>query len=37
MPMGYLLDLWELHRQFMGWSKPKQGKKRVSDIIPAGL
>jgi len=33
MPIGLLLDMWECHRQFMGWSKPKR-EWTIDDIIP---
>ena len=36
MPFGLLLDLWECHRQFMGWAKP-QRELSIDDIIPAGF
>jgi len=36
MPFGQLLDLWECHRQFMGWAKPKQNLT-IDEIIPAGF
>lgn len=36
MPFGQLLDLWECHRQFMGWSKPKRNLS-IDEIIPAGF
>lgn len=36
MPIGYLMDLWEVHKQFIGIVKPKQ-EYFIDDIIPAGL
>ncbi|MEC1771949.1 hypothetical protein [Schinkia azotoformans] len=36
MPMGYLLDLWECHKQFNGIAKPKQ-ELFIDDVIPVGL
>ncbi len=36
MPFGYLLDLWECHKQFTGISKPKR-ELFIDDIIPAGI
>ena len=33
MPIGYLLDLWECHKQFIGIAKPKQDHF-IDDIIP---
>jgi hypothetical protein len=36
MPLGDLLDQWELHKQFLGWVKPKQ-EVFIEDIIPYGL
>jgi hypothetical protein len=36
MPIGYLMDLWECHKQFIGISKPKLDNY-IDDIIPAFL
>ncbi|MDL2318568.1 hypothetical protein LJC74_05780 [Eubacteriales bacterium OttesenSCG-928-A19] len=36
MPIGYLLDLWECHRQHLGLSKPHVALT-IDDIIPAGI
>ncbi|MBR3997268.1 MAG: hypothetical protein IKI93_02870 [Clostridia bacterium] len=36
MPFGYLLDLWECHRQFTGMAKPKR-EVFIDDIIPDGI
>jgi len=33
MPFGYLLDLWECHKQFIGISKPKT-EQYIDDVIP---
>ena len=33
MPIGYLLDLWECHKQFHGMSKPKR-ELLIDDVIP---
>ncbi|MCL2644987.1 MAG: hypothetical protein FWD51_05965 [Betaproteobacteria bacterium] len=33
LPLGYLLDLWECHRQFLGMAKPKM-ELFIDDIIP---
>ena len=35
-PCGFLLDLWECHRQFLGMAKPKR-ELSIDDIIPPGL
>lgn len=36
MPFGYLLDLWECHKQLKGISKPKR-ELFIDDVIPAGI
>ncbi|MEK3992293.1 MULTISPECIES: hypothetical protein [Robertmurraya] len=36
MPMGYLMDLWECHKQFTGIAKPKQ-ELFIDDVIPVGI
>jgi len=36
MPLGHLLDQWEIHKQFMGWEKPKR-EVSIDDIIDADL
>lgn len=36
MPIGYLMDLWECHKQFLGLARPKQ-ELFIDDIIPAGI
>lgn len=36
MPFGFLLDLWECHKQFTGVSKPKQ-HLTIDEVIPYGI
>ena len=36
MPLGFLLDLWECHKQFLGIEKPKI-ERFIDEILPAGL
>lgn len=36
MPIGYLMDLWECHKQFIGISKPKEYLS-IDNLIPYGL
>jgi len=36
MPIGYLLDLWECHKQFHGMSKPKK-ELFIDDIFLPGI
>ncbi|MGB4658308.1 MAG: hypothetical protein WBI07_03895 [Mobilitalea sp.] len=36
MPIGELLDQWEIHKQFNGLEKPKR-ELFIDDIIPAGI
>jgi hypothetical protein len=36
MPLGELLDQWEVYKQFHGMSKPKRNIT-IDDIIPVGL
>jgi len=36
MPFGYLMDLWECHKQFTGLAKPKR-ELFIDDIIPYGI
>jgi hypothetical protein len=36
MPVGYLLDLWECHKQFLGQAKPKR-ELTIDDVIPYGI
>jgi hypothetical protein len=35
MPIGELLDQWEIHKQFIGMAKPKR-EVFIDDIIPVG-
>ena len=35
-PLGFLLDLWECHKQFNGWAKAKR-EVFIDEILPAGL
>ena len=34
MPFGLLMDLWECHKQFMGFAKREL---TIDDIIPYGI
>jgi hypothetical protein len=36
MPIGYLMDLWECHKQFIGISKMRK-EYFIDDVIPAGI
>ncbi|WP_202595345.1 hypothetical protein [Halalkalibacter okhensis] len=36
MPLGYLLDLWECHKQFTGIAQPKK-EVSIDDVIPTWL
>src|SRR5699024_5626286 len=36
MPIGHLLDQWEIHKQFTGLTKPKN-ELSIDDIIPYGI
>jgi hypothetical protein len=36
MPIGYFLDLWTCHKQFLGMEKPRK-TITVDDIIPNGI
>ena len=36
MPFGLLLDLWEVHLQETGRSRPKR-EAFIDDIIPEGI
>ena len=36
MPIGYLMDLWECHKQFIGIAKPRK-EYTIDDIIPESL
>lgn len=37
MPFGLLLDLWECHKQYNGFTKPKEKEKTIDDVIPYGI
>lgn len=36
MPIGHLLDQWEIYKQFNGISKPKR-EASIDSIIPQGI
>jgi hypothetical protein len=36
MPLGELLDQWEIHKQFEGLSKPLR-EVFIEDLIPTGV
>ena len=36
MPIGHLLDQWEVYKQFNGLSKPKR-TCYIDDVIPEGI
>ncbi|WP_231512536.1 MULTISPECIES: hypothetical protein [Bacillaceae] len=36
MPLGYLMDLWECHKQFNGIAKPRKDVF-IDDAIPIGI
>jgi len=36
MPIGELLDQWEIHKQFTGLVKPKK-ELNIDDVIPCGI
>ena len=36
MPVGFLLDLWECHKQFMGIAKPKR-EMCIDEVVPMGI
>ncbi len=36
MPLGYLLDQWEIYKQFHGLSKSKR-EYGIDEIIPSGI
>jgi len=36
MPIGELLDQWEIHKQFTGFAIPKR-EVFIDDIIPMGI
>lgn len=35
-PFGFLLDLWECHRQFLGLAKPRR-EVYIDEVIPEGI
>ena len=35
-PFGFLLDLWECHRQFLGLAKPRR-EAYIDEVIPVGI
>ena len=36
MPFGFLMNLWECHKQFMGISKPKR-EADIDEVVPMGI
>ncbi|MEI6133014.1 MAG: hypothetical protein WCQ41_09370 [Bacillota bacterium] len=36
MPLGELLDQWEIHKQFIGEAKPRI-EVFIDDVIPGGI
>jgi len=36
MPLGHLLDQWEIYKQFKGLAKPKR-EFYIDEIIPNGI
>jgi hypothetical protein len=36
MPLGHLLDQWEVYKQYHGLSKPKR-EHFIDEVIPFGL
>jgi hypothetical protein len=36
MPLGHLLDQWEVYRQYHGMAKPKR-EWFIDDVIPDGI
>lgn len=36
MPLGYIMDLWECHKQFIGIAKPRR-EYFIDDVIPEFL
>ncbi len=36
MPIGHLLDQWEIYKQFNGMAKPYE-EKTIDDVMPAGI
>jgi len=36
MPIGHLLDQWEIYKQFNGLAKPKH-EHYIDEVIPTGI
>jgi len=36
MPLGHLLDQWEVYMQFNGMAKPKRARY-IDEIVPEGI
>ena len=36
LPIGYLLDQWEIHKQFIGMERPYI-EETIDDVIPYGI
>ena len=36
MPIGLFLDLWTIHKQFLGMEKPKKNLT-IDDVIPVDI
>jgi hypothetical protein len=36
MPLGHLLDQWEIYKQFKGLAKPKR-EYFIDEVIPSGI
>jgi len=36
LPIGELLDQWEIHKQYNGMAKPKR-EMFIDDVIPTGI
>ena len=36
MPFGFLLDLWECNKQFIGIAKPKR-EGDIDEVVPMGI
>ena len=34
--IGEMLDLWECHKQHMGWAQPKR-ELFIDDVVPDGI
>ena len=37
MPLGHLLDQWEIYKQFHGIAKKQPRGSTIDDVIPLGL